>query len=442
LPDAPHRGENAHQLQEVAQMPKGCSKCGTQNADDAKFCRACGNTLAPPPPPRPPVFDEDATVIGAPCFACGHLNRAGSRFCAKCGAGLAASRAEPSSVPVQVPVPPTAPQSFEHYDPPPLGPSPRAFTPSQQIAPSGPAPFDPGMFDQPGANAGTFDASRSSPLPTSPPPSAFDFERTAAAPSTRKPMGLWIGLGVLIVALAAGGAWWFGHSRGEQIIDEVAEPAKPSKPAAPIEQPAPAPTAQGTPVPAATAPPDPAPVAVAPAAVPVPPAVETTPAPAVTPPAPVARPSTSATPATSDLWEPADKNAPPPTTSAQDQADKARAARDAREARAKALRDQRDLPSSQEPPRGRPVPSSTQGNQSVPPPPSRAGTPVPAQTPAQAAAPADDQQAPRTVSQRCATGNPIVQSLCEARECLHRSLANDAACKRISAASEKRMQRD
>src|SRR2546430_17633115 len=61
-------------------MPKGCSKCGTQNADDAKFCRGCGVTLGQPVP------DTLAAPPAMRCAACAAMNPAGARFCAKCGA--------------------------------------------------------------------------------------------------------------------------------------------------------------------------------------------------------------------------------------------------------------------------------------------------------------------------------------------------------------------
>jgi hypothetical protein len=382
-------------------MPKGCSKCGTQNADDAKFCRGCGASLAPAPVPAsaPAVFD-DSTVIATPCRACGHLNRGGKRFCAKCGTDMTAK-----SIPVQVPVPPSvAPTAFEQYE-----------APSQlQMAPSGAAeasvPFEPREFQAPAAQS-----------------SQFDFDRPAPAPN-KSAKGLWIGLGLLVVALGAGGAWWFNNSgRDDQIIDELAEPAIPAAPVV-VQTPAAPAAVQPTPAEPAT------------------PAIATTqaiPVPALPPVAQQPTANSQSGPSSSELLEPIDKNAAPAAPTAQEQADKARAAR---EARAKALRDQREQASLQveqdaarrraeDTTRGRPVPSATQSAQPVPAQPTQGAT-------ATAQAPAADPAQANTVGQRCVNRNPIVQSLCEARECLHRSLANDPACQRIRAADENRRQRD
>jgi hypothetical protein len=53
-----------------------CSKCGTDNEDDARFCRKCGHDLLPhlgaaapqPPPDRPKDWDDncDRTCYGTP----------------------------------------------------------------------------------------------------------------------------------------------------------------------------------------------------------------------------------------------------------------------------------------------------------------------------------------------------------------------------------------
>ena len=48
-----------------------CSQCGADNADNRRFCGACGNALA------------------LACGACGFSNEAGSCYCGGCGAALA-----------------------------------------------------------------------------------------------------------------------------------------------------------------------------------------------------------------------------------------------------------------------------------------------------------------------------------------------------------------
>jgi len=78
-----------------------CSHCQAENLDEAKFCRACGQLLAPPP----------ASTI--PCPHCQAPNAPGSRFCVGCGASMqpAAVVAAPPPAPAPAPVPadPVAP---------------------------------------------------------------------------------------------------------------------------------------------------------------------------------------------------------------------------------------------------------------------------------------------------------------------------------------------
>lgn len=52
-----------------------CSSCHAENDDGAKFCRACGQPLGPPPAPGPTVL----------CSYCHAPNKPGARFCISCG---------------------------------------------------------------------------------------------------------------------------------------------------------------------------------------------------------------------------------------------------------------------------------------------------------------------------------------------------------------------
>ena len=260
------------------------------------------------------------------CRACGHVNRASTRFCAKCGAD--------QSPPIFVAAPIAA-----------------AATPR-------------------------------------PPLSSLSAATRAGAPG--KPIALWIGLGALAVALAAGGAWWVSQSRS---------PAPPSFDSAPP----PSVTAARSPPAAASAP-----VATEP--------VETVVAPAVSP-------------AVSKPLEPAGKEAIITEPSEKDlRATKDQAARDAK---AKALREQRadaaaraeaDLAARRRAEEARTRSATTPPPAPVP----RAATPV--LPPAQA----------RTVQERCANANPLARGLCESRECMRREHAGEPVCQRIKAADDRR----
>src|SRR5260370_12044254 len=57
-----------------------CTKCGTDNAADSRFCNQC------------------ATPLSLACPKCAHLNAPDAKFCAQCAAalGLGAAKPEPS----------------------------------------------------------------------------------------------------------------------------------------------------------------------------------------------------------------------------------------------------------------------------------------------------------------------------------------------------------
>jgi membrane protease subunit (stomatin/prohibitin family) len=65
-----------------SQVQVRCSNCGTLNAENAKFCSSCGQSLAPPAPAQAPAA---ATVA---CPKCGTSNAATSKFCGNCGQSL------------------------------------------------------------------------------------------------------------------------------------------------------------------------------------------------------------------------------------------------------------------------------------------------------------------------------------------------------------------
>lgn len=59
-------------------MGLACGQCGSENRDDARFCRSCGVLLR---------VSADQRQAGQAC-ACGHVNLTGRAFCAKCGTRL------------------------------------------------------------------------------------------------------------------------------------------------------------------------------------------------------------------------------------------------------------------------------------------------------------------------------------------------------------------
>jgi hypothetical protein len=62
-----------------------CPACGSENRDDARFCKQCGNSLETPIAPVVPPIPARPVV----CPACGATNNPRARFCARCGKALA-----------------------------------------------------------------------------------------------------------------------------------------------------------------------------------------------------------------------------------------------------------------------------------------------------------------------------------------------------------------
>jgi hypothetical protein len=85
-------------------MTKLCSACGTENREEAQFCRACGTAFAAQAPrrtadPSGNVSSDEGASAANVCPECGFQNKPGLRYCANCGMSLAPAFA-PTSPPL------------------------------------------------------------------------------------------------------------------------------------------------------------------------------------------------------------------------------------------------------------------------------------------------------------------------------------------------------
>ncbi len=159
-----------------------CTFCQADNPDGARFCRACGKPLSVAP-----------TAAAPGCPRCQASNPPGAKFCKACGASLTAAASPP-------PAPPPAPQPV-------VSPSPPR---TASVKPAG--NFEP-QFTPP--------------------------QKGSAPPTAASRTGLWIALIVLLmllVAVAAGAAWYFLSYRQAQPSTSVLEtPRETAVP--PLQQP-------------------------------------------------------------------------------------------------------------------------------------------------------------------------------------------------------------
>jgi hypothetical protein len=372
-----HRARPGAELKDI-RMPLACPQCQTQNADGARFCRACGTTLGTAPPPAQAAA---AAATGITCDDCGHLNAAGTRYCAKCGyslvgtvivsrrdsaLGALAPAADAPAAPPRSSGRPRLDEDSDSFDP--------LSAPTQAMH-MGAAESSGGRFSQMAAQA----------------------DPGAAAPVPPSRTGLWIVLGVLALLVLGGGGWW---------LMKPAAPAAEAVAAPPAATPAPAEPPPAAPPVVASPAPDPAPV---PVPVPVEPPAAVPPVAAAPEPAPAAPPPAAA---------------PDAAREAAQRAAREKAARDRaeREARAKALVEQR----AQE---ERARAAAAQAAARPAPPPA-----APAPAPAAAAAPVV-----RSVKEACAGRNLISQGLCEQRECRKPENADQAVCRQIKEAEQRRL---
>jgi hypothetical protein len=100
-------------------MTKLCSVCGTENREEAQFCRACGTAFSAQLPRA--AGDGNAQNV---CSECGFQNKPGLRYCANCGMSLGAAgeavaggSPPPLNYPSFAPVAPYPPAPFEEAVP-------------------------------------------------------------------------------------------------------------------------------------------------------------------------------------------------------------------------------------------------------------------------------------------------------------------------------------
>ncbi|MCW5663385.1 MAG: zinc ribbon domain-containing protein [Piscinibacter sp.] len=175
-------------------MPIACTQCGTQNADGARFCHACGTALAGQGQATPL---ESSAFDSVACDDCGHLNAPGTRYCAKCGYSLVGtvivSRKDLHMPPVAA-----APVT------PPAAPAPRGRVPTPDED-----TFDPlhaptqvmGAETAPGRFSAMAAAGTAAAAP--PPPGAGGGK------------GALIAIVIAVLVLGGAAAWWFTRPAAE-----------------------------------------------------------------------------------------------------------------------------------------------------------------------------------------------------------------------------------
>ena len=93
-------------------MTKLCSVCGTENREEAQFCRSCGTAF---PPLAPAPEDDPQLGPGITCDECNFQNKPGVRYCANCGVSLLGTVIVPRGRPAAAP-----PDPYAGTSPPPI----------------------------------------------------------------------------------------------------------------------------------------------------------------------------------------------------------------------------------------------------------------------------------------------------------------------------------
>ena len=418
-------------------MTKLCSVCHTDNKDEAQFCRSCGTSFAASAPASatPLATAADGTSDNV-CGECGFQNKAGIRYCANCGMSLTtaasgfgdlASKGAPTPVADADPYAGVSPPPISYTSFPPVAPYPPA--PAAQADDE--TPFGELLSpDIPDADA-EIAARQSIATDHYAPPIESGFSSLeAVAPAPARARMVVIG-GAIALLVAGAAAWWFMGSSSSSTPESSATPAPVAAPAPAVVASAPAPiliietaqaaasTASSTPAVEVAAPAREAPVTPAPSAT----AATTG---TLTPPPAAAAPL----PQQADIAPmPVDAGANDAKKLATEKARREKAARDKadRDAKAKAASDQRDQAAAsaraEQEAQARRRAEEAQRTRVAPVPPA----PLPAAT-AQA----------KGVREICAGRGTIAEAVCQSRQCASPEHANEAICRQIREADDRR----
>jgi hypothetical protein len=389
-------------------MSKLCSVCGTENRDEAQFCRACGTAFSAAKVAAAAAADGSAANT---CAECGFQNKPGIRYCANCGMSLAAGAADTSGETA-------APSADEPY----AGGSPPPIT-YQSFATVSPYPTV-----QDTDHSALFDEQ---PTPDIPDPDAAialrqqegygshgDTAVTFQNPPAPNRAPLILGIVLAVLAVAGIAAWLFMGS---------------SNPAPPVV--APGPTSVTPPV-AATPTPEPtkAPPIIVEEAPQANAASAATPASAAVPPPPTAAVPLGTPPAAAaplpQLGDPAVESADAEAKRVAAEKQKAKAAKDKaeRDAKAKTAAEQTSPTAAQRAEQEAAAKRRAEETQRAPRP-STAATPSPSPGPATQA---------RGVKEICAGRGTIAEAVCQSRQCGLPEHANEQICRQLRDADERR----
>ncbi len=427
-------------------MTKVCSVCATENRDDAQFCRSCGTSFTASPPASPTT--APAGVAGAAkqnvCGECGFQNKPGIRYCANCGMSLTTAASGFGDLSKSAPASPAGAEPDARSGPPPVTYS--SFAPVVPYASApGPATEEGALFDElsspdiPDPDAAiAVRQNLAAERYAAPIESGFSSpdEAVVAEPNRGKTIAIAVASALVVLGAAA---WWFmGFSSSTSPAQSAAAPA-PAVIAAPIRVPAAvasAPETAPVAVEAASAPPTSVEAAAsAPEEPTVTPAATTTSSGTVSdlPPA-AAAPLPQTQPPAAAVALPRQGNAAPVGAAdaqakrlAADKARREKAARDKAEREAKALAQRDQAAASAKTEQDAQARRRAEEAQRA-----RAAA-VPAPAPAPAAVPQ-----PRGVREICAGRGTIAEAVCQSRQCAAAEHANDAICRRIREADERR----